>query len=178
MASSACIHHISIESKKAINDYRGDEGPREYCVSDTNNAIGFAAGAMFVRETFAGDAILRTEEMFDAVRMAFIENLAKLQWMKENTRVTAAEKINAITKMIGFPDHILDPHLLDDQYKSLEIDSTKYFDNNVKLNIFHLAKTMKKLDEPVTKTEWDLAPQTVNAFYSRSNNQIEFPAGI
>lgn len=164
--------------RKALIGSDGGEEPWRYCVSDTNNAIGFAIGAMFVREVFQGDAKPQAEDMINSVRLAFKENLKNLEWMDPETRVLANEKADAISDMIGFPDYILNPQLLDERYKTLDIDPNNYFDNNVKLNVFNLKKNLEKLDQPVNKTKWGMTPPTVNAYYTPTKNQIVFPAGI
>lgn len=164
--------------RKALIGSDGGEEPWRYCVSDTNNAIGFAIGAMFVREVFHGEAKPQAEDMINAVRTAFKENLKNLQWMDAETRQLAEDKADAISDMIGFPDYILTPQMLDEQYKTLDIDPAKYFDNNLKLNVFNLKKNLEKLDQPVNKTKWGMTPPTVNAYYTPTKNQIVFPAGI
>lgn len=164
--------------RKALIGSDGGEEPWRYCVSDTNNAIGFAIGAMFVREVFNGEAKPQAENMINSVRLAFKDNLKNLQWMDAETRILANEKADAISDMIGFPDYILNPQLLDERYKMLEIDPNNYFENNVKLNVFNLKKNLEKLDQPVNKTKWGMTPTTVNAYYTPTKNQIVFPAGI
>lgn len=164
--------------RKALIGSDGGEEPWRYCVTDTNNAIGFAIGAMFVREVFDGEAKPQAEEMINSVRLAFKENLKNLQWMDPETRILANEKADAISDMIGFPDYILDPELLDMRYQMLNIGSLTYFVNNVNLNMFNLRKNLEKLDQPVNKTRWGMTPPTVNAYYTPTKNQIVFPAGI
>lgn len=72
--------------RKALIGSDGGEEPWRYCVSDTNNAIGFAIGAMFVREVFKGDAKPQAEDMINSVRLAFKDNLKNLEWMDPETR--------------------------------------------------------------------------------------------
>lgn len=101
-------------------------------MADTNNVIGFAIGAMFVREVFHGEAKPQAEQMINEVRTAFQKNLRKLDWMDEETRALADDKADAISDMIGFPDYILNPSQLDEKYKELDIDPGKYFENNLR----------------------------------------------
>lgn len=70
--------------------------------------------------------------MINEVRAALQENLRNLEWMDRETREIAEEKVDAISNMIGFPDYILDPALLDENFKDLNIDQNKYFENNVR----------------------------------------------
>lgn len=164
--------------RKALIGSDGGEEPWRYCVSDTNNAIGFAVGAMFVREVFHGEAKPQAEQMINEIRNAFKENLRKLDWMDPETRALADEKADAISDMIGFPDYIMHPAELDERYKDLEIDPSQYFKNNMDINVFNLNKNLEKLDQPVNKSRWGMTPPTVNAYYTPTKNQIVFPAGI
>ncbi|CAH2060687.1 unnamed protein product, partial [Iphiclides podalirius] len=164
--------------RKALFGSEGTEESWRYCVTDTNNAIGFAVGAMFVREVFQGEAKTQGEIMIDRIRSAFKENLNNLDWMDSETRQAAEIKADAITDMIGFPDYILNKDELNKQYAELEVQPNEYFENNIAFNVFSLKNDLKKLDQPVNKTKWGMTPSTVNAYYTPTKNQIVFPAGI
>ncbi|XP_075986986.1 M13 family metallopeptidase neprilysin 3 isoform X2 [Anticarsia gemmatalis] len=164
--------------RKALFGSEGTEESWRYCVTDTNNAIGFAVGAMFVREVFHGEAKTQGEIMINNIRNAFKRNLKNLDWMDMETRKAAEVKADAITDMIGFPDYILHKDELDKQYEELEVKPNKYFENNIAFNVFSLMNDLKKLDKPVNKTKWGMTPSTVNAYYTPTKNQIVFPAGI
>ncbi|XP_059609807.1 endothelin-converting enzyme homolog [Phlebotomus argentipes] len=164
--------------RKALIGSEGGEEPWRYCITDTTNVIGFAMGAMFVREVFHGEAKPQAEQMIETVRKAFKNNFGRLGWMDERTRVLARAKADAITDMIGFPDYILDPDALDTKYRDLDIDGSKYFENNLRVNMYNLKRNLEKLDQPVNKTRWGMTPSTVNAYYTPTKNQIVFPAGI
>lgn len=164
--------------RKALIGSEGGEEPWRFCVTDTNNVVGFATGAMFVREVYKSDIRPGAEEMVDMVRNAFKRNLKRLDWMDEETRVAAMQKADAITKMIGYPDYILVATELDKKYEDLKFKEDEYFNNNVELSRFNLRANLKKLDEPVNKTRWSMTPPTVNAFYTPTKNQIAIPYGI
>jgi neprilysin len=164
--------------RKALIGSDGGEEPWRYCVTDTNNVLGFAIGAMFVREVFHGDSKVQAEQMIDEIRNAFKDNLRKLHWMDDETRTLAEEKADAISDMIGFPNYILDPIQLDEKYKDLEIDRKQYFENNLRLNTYNLKKNLERLDQTVNRTRWSMSPPTVNAYYTPTKNQVVFPAGI
>lgn len=125
---------------------------------DTNNAIGFAIGAMFVRESFNGKSKPQAEQMINEVRNAFKANLRSLEWMDNETRKLAEEKADAITDMIGYPAYILDAKQLDEKYLELNIKNDTYFLNNIEINRYNLKKNLEKLDEPVNKTRWGMTP--------------------
>ncbi|XP_045456630.1 endothelin-converting enzyme homolog [Melitaea cinxia] len=164
--------------RKALFGSEGTEESWRYCVTDTNNAIGFAVGAMFVREVFHGEAKTQGEIMIDNIRAAFKKHLKYLDWMDAETREAAETKADAITDMIGFPDYILNKEELDKQYEELIVKPNEYFANNIEYNIFSLKHDLSKLDQPVNKTKWGMTPSTVNAYYTPTKNQIVFPAGI
>lgn len=164
--------------RKALIGSEGGEASWRYCVSDTNSIIGFALGAMFVREVFHGDSKIMAEQMIEEIREAFKKNLPTLSWMDPETRQLAREKANAITDMIGFPDFILNPEKLDKKYEGLEFIEDEYFENNIRVSRFSLLQSMKKLNKPSNKTEWEMYPPIVNAYYTPTKNQIVFPAGI
>ncbi|XP_066996850.2 endothelin-converting enzyme homolog [Anabrus simplex] len=164
--------------RKALNGSEGGEEPWRYCVTDTSNLIGFAVGAMFVREVFHGNSKPMAEQMINEVRTAFKKNLKNLNWMDTETREAAEGKADAITDMIGFPEYILNPDQLDEKYEDLEIHEYQYFQNNIRVNLYNLKKNLEKLDQPVNKTRWGMTPPTVNAYYTPTKNQIVFPAGI
>lgn len=164
--------------RKALVGSVGGESPWRYCVSDTNEVIGFALGVMFVREVFHGESKPMAESMINEIRDAFKENLPFLKWMDPETRKLAKEKADAITDMIGFPLFILDPKQLDQKYDGMEFGEDTYFDNNIEVGQFALLTNMRKLDKPTNRSEWKMTPPTVNAYYTPTKNQIVFPAGI
>ncbi len=164
--------------RKALIGTEGQETPWRYCVSDTNNVMGFALGAMFVKSVFKGEAKELAQSMIQEVKDAFKDNLPHLQWMDEETRKLAKEKADAITDMIGFPDFILDPDKLDEKYLGLEFHEEEYFENNIKVSMFSMHKNLEKKSAPINKTEWEMTPPAVNAYYAPTKNQIVFPAGI
>lgn len=164
--------------RKALMGSEGTESKWRYCVSDTNGVMGFALGAMFVRSVFHGDSKQMGQTMIEEVRDAFKNNLPNLKWMDDQTRELAKEKADAITDMIGFPDFILDNTKLDKRYEGLEFEENQYFLNNILVNKFALIRNLQKIDKPANKSEWEMSPPTVNAYYTPTKNQIVFPAGI
>lgn len=80
--------------------------------------------------------------------------------------------------MIGFPDFILDTDKLDEKYAELHVSETDYFWNNINVSQYILRKNCEKLAKPANRSEWEMSPSTVNAYYTPTKNQIVFPAGI
>jgi membrane metallo-endopeptidase-like protein 1 len=164
--------------KALMGSESGEEPQWRYCVQDTNNVLGFAIGAIFVREVFHLDSKNQAEEMINNVRNAFKANFAKLKWMDEDTRKAAIIKADAISDMIGYPEFVRDAKQLDERYEQLDVRSDTFFTNNLNINYYNLKKNLEKINEPVNKTTWSMAPSTVNAYYTPTKNQMVFPAGI
>lgn len=148
------------------------------CVSDTDSVMGFALGAMFIRDSFDVKSKPEAQDMIDGVKEAFRTSLKTLKWMDEETRVAALEKADAITDMIGYPDFILDENSLNHKYENLSVSAGEYFKNNLRFHDYVLKENLAKLDKAVNRTKWSMSPPTVNAYYTPTKNQIVFPAGL
>lgn len=107
--------------RKALIGSEGIEVSWRYCVTDTNQVMGFALGSLFVRRVFQGRSKERAEEMIFAIRNAFKDNLSNLSWMDDSTRTLAREKADHINQMIGFPDFILSPEKLNGKYEGVSV---------------------------------------------------------
>lgn len=105
--------------RKALIGSEGIEVSWRYCVTDTNQVMGFALGSLFVRRVFQGKSKERAEEMIFSIRNAFKDNLPNLAWMDDKTRGLAKEKADHINQMIGFPDFILSPEKLNGKYEGV-----------------------------------------------------------
>lgn len=141
--------------RKALMGSEGGEEPQwRYCVQDTNNVLGFAVGAIFVKEVFHADSKAHAEDMIRTIKEAFKKNFKNLEWMDEETRRAAIIKADAISDMIGYPDFIKDTSALDEWYEKLQIRNDSYFENNINVYQYNLMKNLVKIKEPVNKTTW------------------------
>ena len=113
------------------------------CVSDVDNAVGFALGVMFVNETFDGQAKPEAEKMIKLVTKAFRQGLAEAHWMDKITRKNAEEKADRITNMIGYPDYIMNNTALEEKYADLTVDEESYFRNSVNFNQWVLRENLR-----------------------------------
>ncbi|XP_033618492.1 EEF1AKMT4-ECE2 readthrough transcript protein isoform X2 [Fukomys damarensis] len=148
------------------------------CISNTDDALGFALGSLFVKATFDRQSKEIAEGMISEIRSAFEEALDQLVWMDEKTRQAAKEKADAIYDMIGFPDFILEPKELDDVYDGYEVSEESFFQNMLNLYNFSAKVMADQLRKPPSRDQWSMTPQTVNAYYLPTKNEIVFPAGI
>lgn len=134
-------------------------------------AMGEALGQLFAKEYFNETAKKRYEDMVENVRTAYKARMEKLDWMTDSTKKKAIAKLATITKKVGYPDKWKD-------FSSLKIDRGPYVLNMMRANKWWNDYYMSKLGKPVDRTEWDMTPQTYNAYYNPSNNEIVLPAGI
>ncbi|KAM6434597.1 endothelin-converting enzyme 1 isoform 1-T1 [Liasis olivaceus] len=150
----------------------------KYCITDTDNSLGFVLGSMFVRATFAEDSKTIAEKMILEIKVALEESLASLQWMDEETRQSAREKADAIYDMIGYPKFILDPKELDKVFHDYEPVPDLYYENVMQFFNFSARVAADQLRKPPNRDQWSMTPPTVNAYYSPTKNEVIFPAGI
>ncbi|NXN42266.1 MMEL1 protein, partial [Rhinoptilus africanus] len=166
--------------RKALYGTTLEEARWRECVSYVNNNMENAVGAMYVRETFAGESKRMVQDLIDKIREVFIETLDELQWMDEASKEKAREKAMAIKEQIGYPDYILEDQneKLDQEYANLNFSENNYFENILENLRAGAQKSLKKLRERVDQDIWIIGAAVVNAFYSPNRNQIVFPAGI
>jgi putative endopeptidase len=133
--------------------------------------IGEALGQLFVARYFPPSARARMSELVDNLKAVFHDRLAKVDWMTETTRAKALAKFARFTQKIGYPDPFRD-------YSTVEIRADDYVGNVQRAELFESRRQLARVGRAVDKTEWDMTPQTVNAYFNPSQNEIVFPAGI
>uniref|UniRef100_A0A674EIG7 Membrane metallo-endopeptidase-like 1 n=1 Tax=Salmo trutta TaxID=8032 RepID=A0A674EIG7_SALTR len=150
------------------------------CVRYVQGSMENAVGALYVRETFAGESKRMVSDLISKIQEAYVETLEELNWMDDQSKEKAREKAMAIKEHIGYPDHILEENnlKLDQEYAHLNFSEENYFENVLENLQAEAHKTLKKLREPVDPDMWIIGAAVVNAFYSPNRNQIVFPAGI
>ncbi len=144
--------------------------PRWKRVLDTeNDLMGEVLGQIFVKQYFPEKTKQRYVNLVEAMRTSFKEHIEKLDWMSEQTKQKAYDKLSKVTPKVGYPDHWKD-------FSSLTINRGPYALNVMRANNFWHRFEANKLGKPVDRTEWDITPQTYNAYYNPSNNEIVLPA--
>merc|ERR1711990_347142 len=120
------------------------------------------------------------DEMVRDIRGEMDVILKNIEWMDDKTRVRAREKLRTMKEYIGYPDELLQVHLLEEVYKDLEVSPLKHFENGIEVGKWSTTYVWSKIREKVNKTDWKRhdQPAIVNAFYSPLENSIQFPAGI
>nr|XP_046198520.1 endothelin-converting enzyme 1-like isoform X1 [Oncorhynchus gorbuscha] len=148
------------------------------CVSDTDSALGFALGAMFVKATFDEDSKAIAEDMVSEIKWAFEDSLKYVGWMDQETKKAAKEKADAIYNMVGYPKFIMDPKELDKVFNDFEVGSDLYFQNVMQYYNFSARVTADQLRKTPNRDQWSMTPPTVNAYYNPTKNEMVLPAGI
>jgi putative endopeptidase len=134
-------------------------------------AMGEALGQLFVHEYFPEKAKKRYSDLVEAIRSAYKDRIMELDWMSDSTKKRALNKLAHITKKVGYPDKWKD-------FSAMQIDRGPFVLNMQKAAEWWNNYTVAKLGKPVDRTEWDMSPQTYNAYYNPANNEIVLPAGI
>lgn len=140
-------------------------------VATENQALGFAIGKIYVEQHFSVSSKKQVEDMIDRIRAALKNDLEKVNWMDKKTRGAALDKLNKMESRVGYPDKWWD-------YSSLTIDRQSYVLNVMRASEFLTKRDLNKIGKPVDKNDWDMTPQTINAYYDPSMNRLNIPAGI
>jgi len=156
---------------KALSGQKEQKPRWKRVLGVVNGSVGHQLGKLYVEQYFTPEAKTRMKELVDNLQVTFGERIDKLEWMSVETKKKAQSKLNTFVKKIGYPDKWR-------SYAGLEIAKNDYIGNIRASNIFDFNYMMKKLGKAVDKSEWQMTPQTVNAYYNPSFNEIVFPAGI
>ncbi len=158
--------------------YRGylrgvkEKQPRwKRCVGWVDRDLGEALGKVFVERTFPPDVKARTVDMVQRIEKAMQARIEGLDWMSAATKKQALAKLSALRNKIGYPDRWRD-------YSKLEIRPGDFLGNVDRATTFESRRQLAKIGKPVDRTEWDMTPPTVNAYYNPSMNDMNFPAGV
>lgn len=171
---------LSTEIEKADWDFyskylRGAEKQRpadERALATVNGSVGEALGQLYVDAKFPPEAKAKAEKMIANIIEAYKARIQNLDWMGDDTKLKAIEKLDKFTVKIAYPDKWED-------YSAMEVSATKsYFDNMVAVNKWQQEDNFADIGEAVDKSAWGMSPQTVNAYFNPLNNEIVFPAAI
>ncbi|MFZ6658226.1 M13 family metallopeptidase [Undibacterium sp. TJN19] len=132
---------------------------------------GEAMGELYVAKFFGPDAKAGVLEMTSNIKLAMRDSISKLEWMSDTTKQQAYKKLDTLLVKIGYPNVWRD-------YSSLQIDTGPYAANTARAAEFEFKRNLAKLGKPIDRNEWGMTPQTVNAYYNPTMNEMVFPAGI
>ena len=141
-------------------------------MSVPNSILGEAVGQMYVKKYFPEENKKKMLEIVGELQKSLGEHIASLEWMSDETKAYAQNKLSNFTVKVGYPDKWKD-------YSSLNVDPEQsYYRNIVAANTWYVADNLSKMGKPTDNSEWGMTPQTVNAYYNPTTNEICFPAAI
>lgn len=153
----------------------------ETCIDVVDNSLGAMAGHYFIEKMFQGDSKEMADSIITSLRDSFVKGLNHMEWLDHPTLMNATEKVDLLIQKIGYsvesPD-VRSSNSLEDYFKDLGIDKADFFGNQIRSKTWQTRQTLGELGKPVDKAKWLMSPQTVNAYYNPSANEIVFPAGI
>lgn len=139
--------------------------------SATEDALGEAIGKLFVAKYFPERARKRMLSLVENLRIVLQNKIENLDWMSDDTKKEALQKLSGMRVKIGYPDKWR-------AYDKLQFSNNTYYDNYRSASIFNMKYELAKIGKPADREEWGMTPQTVNAYYHPLLNEIVFPAGI
>jgi endothelin-converting enzyme/putative endopeptidase len=149
-----------------------EQKPRwKRCVAQVDALLGEALGQEFVARTFGPQRKTSTQKMTRQIEQAMREDIEAIDWMSAPTKRQALAKLEAIVNKIGYPDHWRD-------YSSVRIERDEFYGNAQRAIEFETKRELDKIGKPLDRTEWQMTPQTVNAYFDPQMNDINFPAGV
>jgi putative endopeptidase len=140
-------------------------------INAEENSMGEMLGQLYVKEFFTEKTKERYSNLVEAIRDALKNHISQLTWMSDSTKQKAYAKLAAMKKKVGYPEKWKD-------FSAMQIGRESYVQNQINANLWWHNYNMNKLGKPVDRDEWDMTPQTYNAYYNPSNNEIVLPAGI
>ena len=155
----------------AMSGTKTERARWERAVGTLNDSMGEAIGQVYVSEYFPPAYKARMVELVDNLMKAYSTSIDNLTWMSPATKVEAHAKLAKYGIKIGYPDHWRD-------YTALDIKGGDALGNSVRASLFEYHRQMSRNTQPVDRTEWGMTPQTVNAYYDPTKNEIVFPAAI
>jgi putative endopeptidase len=171
--------YLSSQFEKANFDFYGTtlRGQKEMqprwkrVLESVNGGMGEALGQLYVDAVFPAESKVAMQHLVENLSQALKARLEQLPWMGEETRKKALEKWASFTPKIGYPDKWRD-------WEGLQTNGDSYLGNMQAARAFNYRYMLDKIGKPVDKTEWGMTPQTVNAYYNATKNEIVFPAAI
>jgi putative endopeptidase len=136
-----------------------------------DRSIGEALGQLYVEKNFPPAAKARMKELVENIKAVFKDRLKRVDWMTDATKAKALAKFERFTQKIGYPDKFRD-------YSTVDIRPDDFLGNVQRAAIFESKRELARVGKPVDKTEWEMTPPTVNAYFNPLQNEIVFPAGI
>ncbi|XP_055382461.1 neprilysin-4-like, partial [Condylostylus longicornis] len=148
------------------------------CAGEVNEAIGMAVSSLYVKKYFNENCKDDVSKMTEEISKVFRSNLNLSDWIDDETKLLAEEKVNKTLLAVGYPEFILNKTELNDYYNGINFAKDKYFENVLNLRKYENIKERNKLEKKVDKNEWPIRPTIINAFFEQAKNRIIMPAAI
>ena len=164
---------VDFELKKVLYGVEKDSPRWKRAVSTVSSALGEAIGKMYVEKYFPESSKKRMLELVHNLQTALAQRIDEATWMSKETKAQAKDKLQNFIIKIGYPDKWKD-------YSGLQVnDSLSLYENMANISEFYTKDEIsRKVNKPVDKSEWGMTPQTINAYYDPTTNEICFPAAI
>ena len=162
-------------NEKILSGSKKQRPLNDRALQTVNRTVGEALGKLYVDEKFPAEAKEKAAKMVQNLKLAYLNRIKNLSWMSEETKEKAYEKVNKMNVKIGYPDKWRDYSAM--VTKSPQEGGT-YASNMLEVSKWSYNDNLKDLGQPVDKTRWGMSPQTVNAYFSPTFNEIVFPAAI
>ncbi|KAK7171328.1 hypothetical protein R3I93_003815 [Phoxinus phoxinus] len=181
---AALSEHLSTAFRSSIHEFsREIDGTEQQldlqrlCLNQANKHFGMALGALFVQQHFSSASRAKVQELVEDIKHSLDLRLQELDWMDDETKDAARAKLQHMMVMTGYPDFLMKPELIDEEY-AFDVKENTYFRNILNSIRYNIKLSVKKIHKEVDKTTWLLPPQALNAYYLPNKNQMVFPAGI
>lgn len=156
---------------KIVDGSKAERARVDICIDSTDESIGFLLSQYYVAKVFPGESKQKAKALIEDIETSVKNILSDAPWMQQVTKDKALIKLSLFTEMIGYPDNW-------PKYDGLRIKVNDYFENKIQSRYFSYNNTISKLPNPVDHGEWEMTPETVNAYYEPTLNDIVFPAAI
>lgn len=156
---------------KTINGLQVNRPRWKRAVSAINGTLGEVVGKVYVEKYFKPEAKERMLLLVENLKVSMADRIEKLDWMSEETKVQALVKLSKFNAKIGYPDKWKD-------YSELVVEPDQLIENSIRSSIVEYDREVNKLGKPIDRDEWGMTPQTVNAYYNPTMNEVVFPAAI
>lgn len=164
-----------LNSKLIGTDPKAIKPRWDTCLDEIDGVAGFLSGRYYVLEKFGGDAKSKADEFVNSIKQVFLERLPYLDWLDEETRTRAVEKVNKLIRKVGYPDQtpdVMSPVSLSEYYMDLKIKSGDYFSNYMESRLWAIREQWREIDRVPDRRKWFMNPQEVNAYYNPSFNEV------
>ncbi|KAI9313491.1 hypothetical protein BX666DRAFT_1977013 [Dichotomocladium elegans] len=153
----------------------------ETCLGYMDESLGFLVGRYFSLKKFSEDAQTRAEEFVNSIKNSFVDRLPELEWLDDETREKALDKVDMLVRKVGYPTNnpdTMSPISISEYYSELSMSSDDFFGNSLRTAKWQVAKEWRQVGTTPDRTRWLMNPQEVNAYFNPPFNEIVFPAGI